>query len=201
MVLPFVITDAVRLVAQLADEVERTAAGALARRARWALGATLVLYVLVTPLAVYSFTIGAGTQDLGLSAESEVRSARNWSIAAITQVSRAIDEELPEPGAVAISWWPGYFVESRARIFPRLENPHALWFSLRLPPETVRRHGFIDPAELVATIRAHTVPVVVLGNWLFGARAYFRDVLVASGYVPVRQLGDTEIYRWRPATR
>ena len=83
-------------------------------------------------------------------------------------------------------------------ILPRLENPYALWFSMKLTPEQVARYGFIHPAELVSMIRAHQVPVVVLGNWLFGARPYFRNVVETSGYVMVRRLGDTEIYRWTP---
>ena len=92
-------------------------------------------------------------------------------------------------------------VESRTSIFPRLENPFAMWYAVRLTPEQIRRYQFMHPTELVTHLRQHTAPVVVVGNRLLGARPYFRSLVVGSGYVMVRKVGDTEIYRWNGHVR
>ena len=76
-----------------------------------------------------------------------------------------------------------------------------MWYAVRLSPEQIRRYQFMHPTELAAHLREHTAPVVVVGNRLLGARPYVRNLVVGSGYVMVRKLGDTEIYRWNGHAR
>jgi hypothetical protein len=111
-------------------------------------------------------------------------------------VGQAVDLEMPGAATTAISWWPGYFVESRTRIFPRLENPFGLWYAARLTPDRVSRYHFISHPELAAHIKAHTAPVIVLGRWMTEVRAVYGTLMTQSGYVRVKTTEDMEIYRW-----
>jgi hypothetical protein len=151
----------------------------------------VILYGLAAAVAVYRFTIdGAGVVF------SEP--AQNWTIPTVNRVARAIDATLPPMETTAMSWWPGYFVESRATVFPGLENPFALLYSNRLATADVTRRHFVTHGELAWHIEHHRVPVVVLGNWMFDSKPFYRARLAAHGYVMVDKIEDAEVYRVKP---
>ncbi len=89
------------------------------------------------------------------------------------------------PGA--ISFWPGYLVETRATILPGMENHFALYFSDKLPPPEVVRFKLMSLPELLWHLREHTVDVVVLGNWT-PYRQLVRDRVVKNGYALNRRI-------------
>lgn len=197
--LPFLVVGAVELVLSVAQGlgaagVPHTVGGQL----RGVLWVVLGLYVVVAPIDVYWFTAG-GDIVPGVYTRANVK---NWTIPAVQAVAKAVDEAMPPGPGAAISWWPGYFVETRTRIAPLLANPNTLWLATRMNPEQIVRYQFMSHPELVRQIRTHEVPVVVLGNWVPPeGRALYRDLIVSSDYVLIRTLGDTEIFRWTTPRR
>ncbi|MBI2217421.1 MAG: glycosyltransferase family 39 protein [Candidatus Rokubacteria bacterium] len=189
MFLPFMVVAAAELVLAVARE---TGPGRLRRRLGAALALLVGLHVAIAPIDVWWFTVG-GDIVPGVFTRANVK---NWTIPAITRVGRAIDEAMPPEATTAISWWPGYFVETRARVIPELANPFTLWFTARLEPGERARRGLLSHADIARRIQQRAVPVVVLGNWVTpGVHGVYRDLIRTSGYSEVQRLGDTEIYR------
>lgn len=201
MFVPFLVLGAIELAAWIAGEIrarttdESRASGALLRPLGAVLAVLVSVYVAVAPIDVWWFTRG-GDIVPGVFTRAN---ATNWTIPTINAVGRAVDDAMPPGGAAAISWWPGYFVETRARVAPLLENPNTMWLATRLRPDQIARYKFMSHDELVRQIRAREVPMVVLGNWPgppAEGRALYRNLVTQSGYALVRRVGDTEIYRW-----
>jgi hypothetical protein len=194
LVVPFLIAYVVRFVTQIVDDVAAVdATGRVIRRMRAVVAVGVLVYVIPAPFDAYRYTMGGQT----VPGVYERTNAHNWTIPAVKRVSRAIDETIPGAGAMTVTWWPGYLIESRAASFPRLENPYALWYSERLTPSEIVRYGFISLGELEWHIVNHTAPVAVTGNWMFTAKPYYRELLLKSGYMLAHQIGDAEIYAWR----
>ena len=187
--LPFMIVNVGLLIAGL--ERELTASGA-ATEARRRLGHILtvlvVLYVAAAPADLYRFIVGWDAPPL--------HHVDDWKLPTISRVARAIDEELPPDNPTVITWWPGYVIESRGVMLPGMENHTNLWYSAALTAEGIGHYRSISAQDLIWNIRHHTARVAVLGIYLFDAKPFWRRVLVDSGYVMVRRIGDTEIYRW-----
>lgn len=197
MFLPFLVVGGVELVAAIAADLSASGAHATVGRPLGAGLAVLIgLYVAVAPIDVWWFTRG-GDIVPGVYTRANVP---NWTISTINAVGRAVDEAMPPGGTIAMSWWPGYFVETRAQITPLMANPNTLWFATRMTPDQIARYKFMSHDELVRQIRAREVPVVVLGNWAPPeGRELYRNVIRGSGFLLVRKIGDAEIYRWEPS--
>lgn len=195
VIVPFLIVSGMRLFSALQDELGMIENGvAFARRLRRVALLGVGIYVLVSPLDVSRYTTGG----FGVIGAGGLPDPKNWTIPTIRAVAKAMDEELPADPAVAISWWPGYFVESNTRILPKLENHFGLWFSVMVDTQKLDRYRLMSYRELGGHIVAHTTPLVVLGNWVdwpFPLRGVYRQVLKASGYRLSRKVGDTEIYK------
>ncbi len=189
MFLPVLIVGLIELLADATAGARETA---LARPILRALLVVLAVYVLVAPLEVYRFVV-TGDNVPGIFTKEAVE---DWTIPAVTRVGRAIDAAMPAGGTTAISWWPGYFVETRAKVFPQLANPYAFYLSTRLSADEIAHYQFVSHEELSWHIAQHRVPVVVLGNWMFAIRPVYAALLAQSGYVSVAKVGHTEIYRW-----
>lgn len=190
--LPFLIVDAAVGAAVLLDRIASMRDGrSRARRWRRVITALIALYVVVAPIDMYWFVVG-GLIVPGVYTRAN---AKNWTIPAVERIGRVIDEEMSPSGGAAISWWPGYFVETRTEIHPKLRNPYTIWYGARIDPSDAARYGLATHADVVTSIRTHAVPLVVLGNMTWDAKDQYRVILTRSGYRLVRQLGDTEIYR------
>lgn len=190
---PFLIVNAIFGCARLRDDLSSPAGRGLRRYARALFAAFLVAYLLPAPFEAYRYTVD-GDKVPGVYTH---RNAPNWAIPMIRQVSRAIDEAAPAPSGETLSWWPGYLLESNGSVLAKLENPYALWYSSNLSPLQVMKYKFISHPELEWHIGNHTAPVAVVGNWMFDSKPFYRDLLVRSGYVLTRRVGETEIYVWR----
>jgi hypothetical protein len=186
---PFLVTGAVELGTAMARD---GAAAPVLRRHLAAVAAVLVgLYVAVAPIDVWWFTKG-GTIVPGVFTREAVP---NWTIPTIMAVGRAVDEVMPPGGRPALSWFSGYFVETRARIHPLLANPNTVYLGLGLAPEDAHRYKFMTKVEMERQIGAREAPVIVLGNWLPEAAVpQYRAYILASGYRLAKKIGDAEVY-------
>src|SRR5205823_12855908 len=105
------------------------------RRLRYRLASTPVVSLRGSPLDLYRYTIGGAMVSGILPAESPA----NWRLSTIRAVGAAIDREVRPNRPLAISLWPGYFVETQASILPGMENHFALMFSRRVTPRELDR--------------------------------------------------------------
>jgi 4-amino-4-deoxy-L-arabinose transferase-like glycosyltransferase len=194
MVLPFMIVAACLFVAGVRAELILTAPPALRRRLACLGAMALTAYVVVAPADIVRYTVD-GTNVAGVYVPSN---ASNWTIPMIREVGRAVDELMPPGQAVALSFWPGYFVETRARIIPGLENHFAPMIARDMTVDAARQHQLMSYGELMWHLERHTAPVVVLGNWSNrlapGAREQYQAALARGGYVLSRRLSDAELY-------
>jgi len=125
-------------------------------------------------------------------------SYQNWKISTVRAVGQAIDREITPERPAVIGFWPGYFVETRARILPKMENHFTIHFAPFMTQREVGKFNFMSYAELLKALERHAVDVVVLGNLLdmWAAEApWLKEQVVRNGYVRVATLGDTEIYK------
>src|SRR5205085_7666770 len=118
-----------------------------------------VLYALPGPIDMYGYVAGSSAV---FDADTPGK-ANNWKIETVRRVGRAVDAAMPPTGGTVISWWPGYFVETRAEVFPKLRNPWPIWYAHRLSPEDLAKYRLPTHGEIMANIEAHTVPIVVVG--------------------------------------
>jgi hypothetical protein len=119
----------------------------------------------------------------------------NWTLAAVSAVSRAIDE-FAAAGEPVMSFWPGYMVESRAAVYPGFEADSGRMFSAALSPEQLMKFHIASRADVDTELAARIPRIVVKGNqeyWRESPRPYV-DALERSGYVVARKIGNTSIY-------
>ena len=151
-----------------------------------------VVYVVVSPLDVVRYTI-SGQMIPGLRPGA---SPTDWKLSTIRAVGRAIDREVSPGRKLAISLWPGYFVETQAAILPGMENHWALTYSQRVAPSDVQRFKMMSYPALFWHLREHTVDVVVLGNWTDWTSngELIRHQVQRNGYMLKERIEQAEIY-------
>jgi len=185
MPLPFLLADAVVFCAALTRESP-------APRLRYLLASMAVVYLSVSPLDLYRYTISGAMVSGILPGESPA----NWRLSTIRAVGAAIDREVRPNRPLAISLWPGYFVETQASILPGMENHFALMFSRRVTPRELDRFKLMSYPALFWHLEHHTVDVVVLGNWTSWTESpeLLRDRLLKNGYTLKERIAQAEIY-------
>ena len=151
------------------------------------------MYLLVSPLDLYRYTISGVNLPGVYRALDRVT---DWRLTTIRAVGRAIDREVRPERPSVISFWPGYFVETRATILPGMENHFALMFSERVTPREAIQFKLMSYPMLIWHIERHTVDVVVLGNWIDWTAhiGEIRNQILKSGYVLKERIAQTELY-------
>lgn len=182
MPLPFLMVNAVVFCASLTRDVS-------APQLRHFFASLATLYVLLSPYDFYRYTIG-GEQMPGSLVYAD---AVNWQLPTIRAVGQAIDRELRPDRPFAISFWPGYLVETKAAILPGTENHFALMFADRVTPSEIVQFKLMSYPRLLWHVQRHTVDVIVLGNWT-PDKSSVREQLAQSGYTLRERIAKTEIY-------
>jgi len=88
--------------------------------------------------------------------------------------------------------WPGFAVETKARILSGLENHFGLEISDKLNPNIRRQSHIKNYDELIAFAADHR-PVIVSGIW--GTTGRWLDIVNASGCQSLISLDYVQIYR------
>jgi hypothetical protein len=88
--------------------------------------------------------------------------AKRWQIATLEAVARAVDAQGIPVGA---SWWPGYFVNTRASIAVELANDFGFRAANALSAEERRRIHVVSHADVGEMIRRRQPRLFVQGNW------------------------------------
>lgn len=189
MPLPFMIVDAVVFLGKLAREGS-------APRGRHLLASLLALYVLAAPFDVHRYTLG-GDDVPGVGRHAN---APSWKLSTIREVGRAIDRELKPGRPAAISFWPGYFVETKATILPGLENHFAIDLATRVQAREIAKFSLMSVPALLWHLERRTVDVIVIGNWTEWTfrREWIRSQAVRNGYVMTQRIAGAEIFTLPP---
>ena len=184
MLVPFVLVDAAAFMARVVRESGSP-------RVRHVLAVGAVIYLLAAPFEAYRYTVSAEY------IEGQDKTT-DWKIPTIRAVGASIDRHVRPERPVALSFWPGYFLETRATILPGMENHFSLHFASALTPQQAAQFRLIPVTQLLSHLRAGAVDVVALGNRTPDRRA-LREELRRSGFVMTETIASAEIYsRPRP---
>ncbi|MGA7463115.1 MAG: hypothetical protein WBW69_22965, partial [Candidatus Korobacteraceae bacterium] len=123
--------------------------------------------------------------------------APNWTLAQVTEVSKAIDS-LTRPGEEVVSFWPGYLFASQAKPYPGFENDFGLVVARKLSAAQQDEYHLLTPAAMLKIFDSHRARLIVVGNqgpWV-GGPDYdaAMEVVRGSGYKVVRMVGHTAIF-------
>ena len=184
MLVPFLLVDAVVFMARLVGEDSTS-------QLRYLVAVGMAAYILSSPVDVYRYTV---TADL-LEGRSN---PADWRISTVRAVGHSIDRHLRPGRPFAISFWPGYFVETRAAILPGMENHFALFYANHLPPRQIEQFKLMSAGQLQWQLRTRNVDVVALGNRTPN-RQTIRDELVRNGFVAAETIGGAEIFALSPS--
>jgi hypothetical protein len=119
----------------------------------------------------------------------------NWTLPAVSAVSRAIDE-FAVPGEPVMSFWPGYMIESKAAVYRGFEADSGRMFSAALSLEQLMKFHLASRAGVETDIATRIPRIVVMGNqeyWHESQQPYV-DALDRAGYLVARRMGNTSIY-------
>ena len=186
MLMPFLLVDATVFVARVVRE-------SATPHVRHLAAVMLAAYVVVAPLEFYRYTITAEVIE-------GYDSTTDWKISTVRAVGRSIDRHARAERPVAISFWPGYFVETRAVILPGLENHFSLHFAGGVARDEVARFRLISGGQLLSQLRGRHVDVVALGIRTPNRR-FLHEELLKSGFVLRETVASTEIFALSPAAR
>jgi 4-amino-4-deoxy-L-arabinose transferase-like glycosyltransferase len=179
MLVPFLLVDAVVFIANVVREDATS-------RARHLVAVAIVAYVLMSPADVYRFTVSAelieGHEHPG-----------DWRIPTIRAVGHAVDRHLRLEHPFAVTFWPGYFVETRAAMLPGMENHFALYYANHLSPRQVAQFRLMSGTSLMSHLSRGDVDVVAVGNRTPNRDA-LRDQLLQNRFVVTETIGRTEIF-------
>jgi 4-amino-4-deoxy-L-arabinose transferase-like glycosyltransferase len=151
-------------------------------------------YLVLAPISIYRLTL-SGLDVPRLHGKLDMVT---WRISTVRAVSRKIDE-LAREDAYVVSWWPGYLVETSAKILPGLENNFGRIIAGKLDIDRRRQYGVLTHAELMRRLEQGAYPAVPGRNENPDTVA-IRIALQTMGYEVRAQVGGTEIYvkRQRP---
>jgi hypothetical protein len=186
MLMPFLLVDATVFVARLVRESTMP-------HLRHVVAVMLVAYVTVAPLEFYRYTVTAEVIE-------GYDSTTDWKISTVRAVGRSIDRHVSGERPVAISFWPGYFVETRAVILPGLENHFSLHFADGIARDEVARFRLITGSQLLSRLRGRAVDVVALGIRTPNRRLLHEE-LGRSGFLLKETVAGTEIFALSPTPR
>ena len=190
LIMPFLI---VASVCSVSDYLARVRSPQTLRRARAACVLLLAMFVAfaVPTFRGYLFT---GHEVPGLHNQAD---APNWTLDAVTAVSKAIDDAAVPHEQVA-SFWPGYIFATWADPYPGFENNFAMGVAPRFSLEKRRQYHMVSAADIDQELARHGPRLAVVGNkgpWN-GAPppAMTVTALEGYGYRVVRKVGDTALY-------
>ena len=99
-----------------------------------------------------------------------------WQLSTLRKVAQAIDAQDIDEGA---SWWPGYFVATKASIVRGLANDFGFRIADRLTLLEKLRYHVVSHADVAAMIQSRAPRLFVQGNWAATPPA---DQLPSAGY-------------------
>ena len=179
MLVPFLLVDAVTFVATVVREDTTS-------RMRYLVAVGIVAYVLMSPADVYRYTVTAELIEGHANPD-------DWRIPTVRAVGQAVDRHLRPGRPFAITFWPGYLVETRAAMLPGMENHFALYYANHLPPRQVARFRLMSVSELISHLRTGDVDVVAVGNRTPNRDA-LRDQLRQNRFVVTETIAGAEIF-------
>ncbi len=124
--------------------------------------------------------------------------AQNWTLDAVTAVSKAIDQ-VAAPHEEIASFWPGFIFASKADPYPGFENNAVTRIlSGRLTARQKAKYHIIGDSEIAADFAAHTPRIAVFANrdlcYVASRASACVKILTSNGYTAVRTVGYTSVF-------
>jgi 4-amino-4-deoxy-L-arabinose transferase-like glycosyltransferase len=168
-----------------------------ARPKRIAVLASLVLMAIFVASSVPSLRRFLVTGDY-VSALYGTNDAQNWTLEAVSEVSKAIDQ-VAAPNEEIASVWPGFIFPSKADPYPGFENNTiSRTFSEKLTVEQRAKYHIIGDSAMEAAFAAHTPRIAVFADRDVCGHAPHASacakILLSNGYIAARTVGYTSIF-------
>lgn len=182
---PFMIVLALFGAKDIYDWASRSAA--FEKGARTLLVLLLGVYLWHLPSDVERYTrSGVGVIGIGNPVF-----ARDWTVSKMGEVAKKLDF-YTAPGEQVIAFWPGFFIGSKAEIYPGLENHFGIAASRKLGSDQRRRYKLLAKDEILALVRAGAVDIVVSND--IPPRRGLRKALEEGGYESIDRVVRTRFY-------
>ena len=190
MIVPFLIVAAVLSVSDYLAALQSPRQLRIAHR----ICAVALISFIAFGLPAFRQYLFTGHKVPGVNGPAD---APNWTLAQVTEVSKAIDS-LTRPGEEVVSFWPGYLFASQAKPYPGFENDFGLVVARKLSAAQQDEYHLLTPAAMLEVFDSHRARLIVVGNqgpWV-GGPDYdaAMEVVRGSGYKVVRMVGHTAIF-------
>ena len=123
--------------------------------------------------------------------------AHNWTLDAVSAVSKAIDQ-VAAPNEEIAAFWPGYIFASRADPYPGFENDFSRIVSKKLTVEQRAKYHILGSHDIEANFAVNTPRVGVFANRDICGDApqvsTCAKILLSDGYTAERTIGYTSIF-------
>ena len=190
--LPFLVLNTVWATAQKSEEVRQKKLSTA--RFQRALAVAVLGYVAMGIADFYQYCY-AGKKVPGVGGGPEY--AQYWKISAIQSTSQLIDRNIAAEAEPVMSFWPGYLLESKAVIWPGMENHSSVVITVKMTPAQREKYRIVSLEEIFLGVLRQKTRLVILEVWDRGpGRASLTEAMKASGFAPILQIGAKEIYKW-----
>ena len=152
-------------------------------------GSALLLMIFALPFP-HDYERFTRTGD-GVIGIDNPRNARDWNIPAVNEVAAQI-ETLINPGAVVLSFWPGYIFGTDAVALPYTENHFGWPAAQRLGVERSDRYKILSPGGMQRAIEAKEPQYIVMRGKKIGGITHAR--IESSGYLPAKSVNSVTIF-------
>lgn len=194
--LPFLILNAVQVINEALAEFKQKQNRPVFVRP--ALAAVFWAYILMGTLDFYQYGF-VGRKVPGIRGGPDY--AAFWKISSIKDFSRIIDENVQSEGEPVMSFWPGYLLESKATIFPGMENHSNVVISPKLRPSEQEKYRIVAIRAIFMGVLQHRTRLVILEVWDRGpGRKSLEEALKFSGFARIMETGGKEVYKWSGKT-
>ena len=194
--LPFLALNTVWATAQKSEEVRQKKLPTA--RFQRALAVAVLGYVAMGIADFYQYCY-AGKKVPGIGGGPAY--AQFWKISTIQSISQIIDRNISVKGEAVMSFWPGYLLESKAAIWPGMENHSNVVITVKLTPAQMQKYRIVSLKEIFLGVLEHKTRLVILEVWDRGpGRAELNRALQFSGFVPIFQIGGKTICKWSGKT-
>ncbi|MGH8003321.1 MAG: glycosyltransferase family 39 protein, partial [Limisphaerales bacterium] len=190
--LPFLVLNAVWAFSDKVKELRPKKIGAAGLMRAVAVAGMVYAVMGMADFYQYCYT---GKKVPGIGGGPEY--AQFWKIPYIQSISRLIDQNTTAEGEPVMSFWPGYLLESKAAIWPGMENHSNVVITTKLLPSQMKKYRIVSLKEIFLGVLEGKTRLVILEVWDRGpGRASLVEALKQSGFSLILQIGTKEIYKW-----
>ena len=132
------------------------------------------------------------TTGEGVIGINNKENAKHWSINNLKKITDEVNQHCDARKTI-LSYWPGYTVESKCKIFPGTENHFGVLAASRITAETANRYKIISKDSLKEQISLGTPNLILLGKHDLRRRKLI-ELIETAGYRLITQKYNIHLY-------